>query len=359
MRKGTSFGAQAIGERQRMGAMEWDVVGIGNAIVDIVARADDTFLIRHDIPKGGMTLVDEARADALYEAMGPAIEISGGSAANTMVGAAQLGAATGYIGKVRDDAMGAVFRHDITAAGVRFETPFSDDGAATARCLVFVTPDAERSMNTCLGACLELGTEDIDPAVIAAARITYMEGYLWDPPGAKEAFRKALGIAHANDRLVSLSLSDPFCVERHRAEFLDLVENHVDVLFANEQEIVSLYQVEDFDAALQRVRGHCAVAALTRGARGSVVASPDEVHIVDAAPVESVVDTTGAGDLYAAGFLYGLSRDFDLAHCGRLAALTAAEIIDHFGARPASDIAGFVEASRHPGESSRAGPRAG
>ena len=325
-----------------------DVVGIGNAIVDVVTRADDAFLIGNDIPKGTMTLIDAARADTLYERMGPAIEISGGSAANTTVGLARLGAAAGYVGKIRDDAMGAVFRHDITASGVRFSTPPAGDGAATARCLVFVTPDAQRSMTTHLGACLELGPADVDPDLIANARLTYMEGYLWDPPEAKQAFRKALGIARAHDRRVCLSLSDPFCVDRHRAEFRALVANHVDVLLANEQEVAALYEVDGLDSALPLVRGHCAVAALTRGARGSVIVSGDAVHVIDAAPIPKVVDTTGAGDLYASGFLYGLAHGFDLARCGRLASLTASEIIGHFGARPESDIAAFVAASENP-----------
>ncbi len=331
-----------------MGQAALDVVGIGNAIVDVIARADDAFLVGNDVTKGAMTLIDAARAEALYDRMGPAIEVSGGSAANTMVGLARLGTVVGYVGKVRNDAIGAVFRHDITASGVRFSTPPAEDGAATARCLIFVTPDAQRSMTTYLGACLELGPADVDPGLIAGAQLTYMEGYLWDPPEAKQAFRKALGIARAHGRRVCLSLSDSFCVDRHRAEFRDLVANHVDVLLANEQEITSLYEVDDFDSALRAVRGHCALAALTRGARGSVIVSGDATHAIDPAPVAKVVDTTGAGDLYASGFLYGLAHGFDLARCGRLAALTAGEIIGHFGARPESDIATFVEASENP-----------
>ncbi len=324
-----------------------DVVGIGNAIVDAVAEADDSLLAREDLPKGSMTPIDGARADALRARMGAAVEVCGGSAANTMVGVAKLGGAAGYVGKVRDDAAGAVFRSDIEAAGVSFPTPAAADGAATARCLVFVTPDAQRTMTTYLGACVELGPADIDPDFIARARLLYMEGYLWDPPAAKAAFRKALGIAHAAGGRVCLSLSDSFCVDRHRAELRDLVANHIDVLFANEDEAMSLYEVGDFDTALAAAQSDCAVAALTRSAKGSVVAGEGAVHAIEAAPVGRVVDTTGAGDLYAAGFLSGLARGFDLARCGRLAALTAGEILGHYGARPEADIAPFVEASRH------------
>ena len=322
-----------------------DVVGIGNAIVDVVAQAPDALLAEEGLPKGSMTLIDAARADALRAQMGPAVEVSGGSAANTMVGVARLGGAAGYVGKVRDDAAGAVFRRDIEAAGVGFPTPAAAEGAATARCLIFVTPDAQRTMNTHLGACIELGPADIDPDFIARARLLYMEGYLWDPPAAKEAFRKALGIAHAAGGRVCLSLSDSFCVERHRAELRDLVANDIDVLFANEDEARALYEVGDFESALQAARADCAIAALTRSARGSVVAGAGAVHTIAAAPIDRLVDTTGAGDLYASGFLAGLARGFDLARCGRLAALAAGEIIGHYGARPEADIAPFVDAS--------------
>ena len=324
-----------------------DVIGIGNAIVDAVAEADDALLAEEDLPKGSMTLIDAARARALRKRMGEAVEVCGGSAANTMVGVARLGGAAGYVGKVRDDEAGAVFRRDIEAASVAFPTPAAVDGAATARCLVFVTPDAQRTMTTYLGACVELGPADIDPDFIARARLLYMEGYLWDPPAAKDAFRKALGIAHAAGGRVCLSLSDSFCVDRHRAELRDLVANHIDVLFANEDEAMSLYEVADFDTALAAARSDCAIAVLTRSAKGSVVAGDGAVHTVEAAPVGPVVDTTGAGDLYAAGFLLGLARGFELDRCGRLAALTAGEILGHYGARPETDIAPFVEASRH------------
>ena len=325
-----------------------DVVGIGNAIVDAVAEADDALLADEGLPKGSMTLIDAARADALRPRMGQAVEVCGGSAANTMVGVARLGGAAGYVGKVRDDAAGAAFRRDIEASGVAFPTPAAADGAATAQCLIFVTPDAQRTMNTYLGACVELGPADIDPDFIAQARLLYMEGYLWDPPAAKDAFRKALGIAHAVGGRVCLSLSDSFCVERHRAELRDLVANHVDVLFANEDEAMSLYEVGDFHTALAAARADCAIAVLTRSAKGSVVAGDGAVHTIEAVPVAHVVDTTGAGDLYAAGFLLGLARSFALDRCGRLAALTAGEIVGHYGARPEADIAPFVEASRLP-----------
>jgi sugar/nucleoside kinase (ribokinase family) len=325
-----------------------DVVGIGNAIVDVLAHAPDEFLIRHELPKGGMRLIDERQADALYNAMGPGVECSGGSAANSMVALASLGGQAAYIGRVRDDALGKVFRHDIRAAGVRYDSSPQAQGPATARCLVLVSPDAQRTMNTFLGASTDFGADDLDPTLVGAAKICYLEGYLWDKPAAKAAFRRALAIAHEHGRRVALSLSDAFCVDRHRAEFLALVADHVDVLFANEAELKSLYQVDDFDAALQRVRAHCEIAALTRSEKGSVVLSQDELHVVDVAPVARVVDSTGAGDFYAAGFLYGLTHGFDLARCGRLGALAAGEVISHFGARPESALAPLVSQSARP-----------
>lgn len=331
-----------------MGPDALDAVGIGNAIVDVIAPAEDAFIVENGLAKGSMTLIDAARADALHGLLEAPVERCGGSAANTMVGLALLGGGAGYIGKVRDDAMGGVFRRDIAAAGVRFPTPPARDGAATARCVVIVTPDAQRTMNTHLGACLELGPADIDPALVARARLIYVEGYLWDSPEAKRALRKALDIARANGGRVCLSLSDPFCVERHRAAFRALVENRIDVLLANEHEAMALYEAGSFDAALRLARAHCAVVALTRGARGSVVAGGEAAHAIDAAPVGRTVDTTGAGDLYASGFLYGLARGFALARCGRLAALTAGESVRHFGARPEADIAAFVSASERP-----------
>src|SRR6202022_2976203 len=289
-----------------------DVVGIGNAIVDVLAHSEDAFLAREGLVKGTMTLIDADRADALYRMMGPAIEASGGSAGNTMAGIASLGGTGAYIGKVRDDFLGRVFRHDITAIGVRYDTPAATTGPGTARCLILVTPDGQRTMNTYLGACVELAAADIDPDVIAAAQVTYLEGYLFDPPKAQEAFRKAAAIAHAAGCKVALSLSDPFCVGRHRADFRDLVDGHVDILFANEAEICSLFETDDFAAATAAVRGHVAIAALTRGAAGSVSWAGGAEHPVAAAPVSRVVDTTGAGDLYASGFLHGLTRGLPL-----------------------------------------------
>jgi sugar/nucleoside kinase (ribokinase family) len=317
-----------------MNAPAIDVVGIGNAIVDVIAQADDRFLAAQDLPKGTMTLIDAARAEELYAAMGPGVEMSGGSAANTMAGIASLGGKGAFIGKVRNDQLGGIFRHDIRANGLTFDTPPATEGLPTARCLIFVTPDAQRTMNTFLGASVALGPDDLDRDLIARAKITYLEGYLWDAPAAKAAFVDAAKIAHKAGRRVALSLSDPFCVERHRDSFLRLVEDHVDLLFANEVEICSLYQVDDFDAALQKVRGHCEVAVLTRSARGAVILSGEEVHIVDAEPVARVVDTTGAGDLYAAGFLFGYTRGKNLHDCGQIGAIAAAEVISHYGARP-------------------------
>jgi sugar/nucleoside kinase (ribokinase family) len=322
----------------------YDVVGIGNAIVDVLAHAEDDFLARHALAKGTMTLIDAATADRLYAAMGPGIECSGGSAANTIAALASLGGRGAFVGKVRDDQLGEVFRHDVRSLGVAFDTPPAADGAPTARCLILVTPDAQRTMHTFLGACVHLGPEDIDPETIAGARVTYLEGYLWDPPRAKEAFVLAATLARRAGRQVALSLSDPFCVERHRADFRTLVAGHVDILFANEHEIVSLFEVDTFDAALQAVRGQCRIAALTRSGKGSVVVADGEVHVLDAEPVERVVDTTGAGDAYAAGFLHGLTGGRDLAACARLGGIAAAEVISHFGARPETPLAEVARA---------------
>jgi sugar/nucleoside kinase (ribokinase family) len=325
---------------------ELDVVGIGNALVDVLSHQGDDFVKRHGMVKGAMQLVDEARARQLYEAMGPSVEVSGGSAANTIVGVASFGGRAHYVGKVRDDALGEVFSSDLRLTGVGYTTPTAASGPSTGRCLIVVTPDAHRTMSTYLGASVHMGPGDVDARVVAQGRILYLEGYLFDPPAAQEAFRVAAGVAHAAGRKVALTLSDPFCVERHRAAFLDLVEHHVDVLFANEAEIRALYQARDFDAALQRVRGHCAIAALTRSEHGSVVVAGREVHVVEAHPVETVVDTTGAGDLYAAGFLFGLSRGMSLAACARLGSLAAAEVISHVGARPVTPLADLAGALR-------------
>jgi sugar/nucleoside kinase (ribokinase family) len=317
-----------------MAEAQFDVVAIGNALVDVIADVPPAFIAEHGLEHGAMMLIDAARAEALYAAMPPGLEMSGGSAGNTVAGVASFGGRAAYIGKIANDQLGRVYRQAMNAGGVSYEVPPSNGGSPTGRCLIVVTPDAQRTMSTFLGAGVDLGPEDVDETVISNAKVTFLEGYLWDPPRAKEAFLKAARVAHAADRKVSLTLSDAFCVDRYREEFVDLVEHHIDILFANEAEITSLYQVPDFDAALQRVRGHCEVAALTRSAKGSVIVAGDEVHVVDAAPVPRVVDTTGAGDLYAAGFLYGYTQGMELGRCGRIASIAAAEIISHFGARP-------------------------
>lgn len=321
----------------------YDVVGIGNAIVDVLAHVDDAFLKRHALTKGTMALVNADQARGIYAAMPPGTEASGGSVANSMAGIASLGGKGAYIGKVRNDQLGAVFAHDLRALGVEFRTAPATDGPATARCFVFVTPDAQRTMNTFLGACIHLGPEDVDGATVAAGKITYLEGYLWDSPRAIAAMRKAITIAHEAGRKVAFSLSDPFCVDRHRDEFRALVEDEIDILLANEAEICSLYQAPHFDRALQSVhaRGDL-VAALTRSAKGAVVAIGAEVHVIDAVPIPRVIDTTGAGDLFAAGFLFGYARGLDLGICGRLGAIAAGEVIGHFGARPETSLAALV-----------------
>ncbi|MCH8095781.1 MAG: adenosine kinase [Proteobacteria bacterium] len=320
-----------------------DVAGIGNAVVDVIAREQDKFLDDNGLTKGTMTLIDLAEAEALYAKMGPAIECSGGSAANTLAGLASLGGTAAFVGKVRDDDLGGIFRHDIRAVGVEYDTPAATDGPPTARCLVLVTPDAQRTMQTYLGACAELSPGDIDPKLIKRAKVTYLEGYLWDPPEAKKAFKKAAGIAHEAGNKVALNLSDPLCVDRHRTEFRELIGNHVDILFANETEIVSLCEVGDFNAALQEIRGLCDVAVLTRSDKGSVVITDSDIHILDAEAVDKVVDTTGAGDLYAAGFLFGLTRGCDIPTCGRLGGKAAAAIIGQFGARSEKPLADLLD----------------
>lgn len=324
----------------------FDVVGIGNAIVDVLAHAEEVTLTELGLTKGTMTLIDAHEAEKFYGRMGPGVECSGGSAANTIAGIASLGGSTAFIGKVKGDQLGRVFRHDIQSLGVHFATPPASFGPATARCLVFITPDAQRTMQTYLGACVELGPDDIDPTVVGGAQITYLEGYLWDPPHAKEAFLKAAEIAHAKGRKVALSLSDPFCVDRHRDEFRELVAGHIDILFANEQEILALYQLSNFDSTLQAVRGHVEVACLTRSEKGSVVLRGNEIHIIDAAPVSKVVDSTGAGDLYAAGFLHGYTHGRDLATCGQLGSLCAAEVLSHVGARPEVSLIDLAKARK-------------
>jgi sugar/nucleoside kinase (ribokinase family) len=306
----------------------------------VIARTDEAFLLRHDLTKGAMMLIDEARAETLYDAMGSATVVSGGSAANTAVGVASLGGRAVYVGKVKADDLGRHFAHDIRAVGVTFPTAPAPDGPATARSFILVTPDGERTMNTYLGACTGLGPADIDEATVAGAAILYMEGYLWDPPAAKEAFRKAARIAHEAGRQVALTLSDSFCVDRWRPEFLDLIRmGAVDILFANEHELKSLYGTADFDGAVAALRETGAFGVVTRSEAGCLVVTREETHAVDAVPIERLVDTTGAGDLFAAGFLYGLARDFDPVTCARLGGLAAAEVIQHIGARPEASLA--------------------
>lgn len=320
-----------------MTAPTYDILGIGNAIVDVVARAEDSFLSRHDMHKGAMILVDAAAAEAIYAAMPPGLESSGGSAGNTCAVAAALGARVAYIGKVADDQLGGVFRHDMKAIGVHFPSTPLVGGAPTARCLILVTPDGQRTMNTFLGACVTLDESDVDEALVAAAAVTYLEGYLFDPPAAQAAFRRAAAAAHKAGRQVALSLSDAFCVDRHRAAFRDLVANHVDILFANETEITSLYEENSFDAAAEAARRDVALAVLTRSEAGSVILRGTETVEIAAKPTH-VIDTTGAGDAYAAGFLAGLTAGKSLPVCGRLASIAAAEVISHYGARPETDL---------------------
>jgi sugar/nucleoside kinase (ribokinase family) len=312
----------------------YDVVGIGNAIVDIFGHCDDAFLSKHDLAKGFMRLIDAQEADRLYGLMGPAMERSGGSAANTIAGLASFGGKGAFIGRVADDQFGKVFWHDIRASGVAFETAPATGGLPTAACLIFVTPDGERTMNTFLGASTELGPAEVDASMIAAAKVTYLEGYLFDKPEAKEAFHAAATIAAKAGRKTALSLSDAFCVDRHRADFRKLVKSEIDILFANEKEITALYEVNSFDEAAAAVRGECEIAVLTRSEAGSVIVTQKETVQVRPTRVEKVVDATGAGDLYAAGFLYGYTRNLKLVDCGRLGSLAAAEVISHLGARP-------------------------
>ena len=318
-----------------MSGWQYDVLGLGNAIVDVIARAEDDFLRRENLNKGGMMLIDEARALSLYETMGSGTVISGGSAANTIVGLASFGAKAAFIGKVRADDTGHAFSHDIRAMGVHFPTAPAKDGPSTARCLVLVTPDGERTMNTYLGACQNLTSDDVDEATVQASAITYLEGYLWDPPAAKEAFVKAATIAHAAGRKVALTLSDSFCVDRYRDEFLDLIRKKtVDIVFANQHELRALYQTADFATAINALREENLLGVVTCSEEGSMVVTREETHAVAAFPIEKLVDTTGAGDLFAAGFLAGLSRSADYVTCARLGGLAAAEVIQHYGARP-------------------------
>ncbi len=318
-----------------------DILGIGNAIVDVLAPTPDAFLTERGLPKGGMSLISTEQAEALYGAMPAGVESSGGSAANTCAVAAALGAKVGFLGKVAPDTLGRVFAHDIQAAGVHFPTAPLTDGAPTARCLILVTPDGQRTMNTYLGACVAFGEADVDEAEVARAKVVYLEGYLFDPPAAQAAFRKAARAARAAGRQVAISLSDPFCVGRHRDAFLDFVRNDADILFANEAEVTALYGTEDFAAAAARAAEDVSIAALTRSEKGSVILAGNTRVTVPAAPAH-VVDTTGAGDAYAAGFLAAYTRGLGLEQAGRWGSIAAAEVIGHFGARPQANLKELV-----------------
>ena len=318
-----------------MTSKRYDVLALGNAIVDVFASAEEDFLAKYELVKGSMALIDEPRAELLYGAMGPGKVVSGGSAANTIAGLASFGGKGAFIGKVKADELGKLYRHDLTSLGVAFDTAAATEGPATARSFIIVTPDGERTMNTYLGACQGLSPADVDPATVENADIVYLEGYLWDPPGAKEAFVKAAKIAHDAGRKVALTLSDSFCVGRYRDEFLGLMRNGTaDIVFANESELRSLYETSDFDTALKQLRNDVKLGVVTRSEKGCVVVTPTDAVAAPASPISQLVDTTGAGDLFAAGFLYGLSRDLSHKQCGELGALAAAEVIQHIGARP-------------------------
>lgn len=317
---------------------QFDVVGVGNALVDVIAHADDGFIHQHDLTKGSMTLVDTDRALYLYRALGSAVEMSGGSAANTMCGVASFGGTAAYLGKVSDDELGQVFGHDLRAVGVQFRPGAPEADTPTGRCIIVVTPDAQRTMNTYLGVSSLLQPTDIHEATVASGAVLYMEGYLYDRPAAKDAFRHAASIAHANGRKVSLTLSDSFCVDRHRDDFRGLVSDQVDILFGNEDELLSLYEVDSLEAGIAAVRRDSELAVITMGAAGCAIITPDDVITAPAQPVDQVLDTTGAGDLFAAGFLYGYTRDRSLHECATLGAIAAAEVISHVGPRPLVEL---------------------
>jgi sugar/nucleoside kinase (ribokinase family) len=318
---------------------KFDVLAIGNAIVDILARCDDQFLSDNAIIKGAMNLIDAERAELLYSKMGPAVEASGGSAGNTAAGIAGFGGKAAYFGKVAEDQLGGIFQHDIRAQGVHYQTKPEGVNPPTARSMIFVTPDGERSMNTYLGACVELGPEHVEEDVVAEAKVTYFEGYLWDPPRAKDAIREAARIAHANGREMSMTLSDPFCVGRYRDEFLDLMRSGtVDIVFANRQEALSLYETEDFELALSKLSQDCKLAAVTLSEEGAVIVRGQERVSIPATPIAELVDTTGAGDLFAAGFLFGYTNDRSLEDCGKLGCLAAGVVIQQLGPRPMGSL---------------------
>ena len=327
----------------------YDVLGIGNAIVDVMARIEDDFLVAEKLAKGTMHLIDAPRAETLHNAIPAAIQRSGGSAGNTAAGVASLGGRAAFIGKVANDSLGHLYRSDMHGSGVHFATAPLPDGAPTARSMILITPDGERTMNTYLGACQMLGPEDIDEAVVKAAAITYLEGYLWDPPQAKRAFRRAAEIAHSAGRKVSLTLSDAFCVDRYRAEFKDLIRSRtIDILFANDLELKSLYTTSSLEAAVAAIRVDCALTAVTVGSEGALVVTAEAVTAVPATPVDTVVDLTGAGDLFASGFLYGVARGMELDAAARLGTIAASEVIGHIGPRPATELGGLAKRSGFP-----------
>ena len=326
-----------------MTTLEFDVLTIGNALVDVIARVDEAFVARENLVKGSMNLIEETRAEELYAHMGPAAETSGGSAGNTAAGVASFGGRAAYFGKVRDDQLGSIFAHDMKAIGVHFATLKATQGPATARSFILVTPDGERTMNTYLGACVNLTPADVEAHVVEAAKVTYMEGYLYDKPEAKLAFREAAKIARDAGRLTAITLSDSFCVERHRADFLDLIKSNIDIVFANESEITSLYQTHNFDGAATAIARDCPLAVLTRGELGCVVVKGSERIVVPAFPIAELVDATGAGDLFASGFLFGHTRAKPLRQCATLGALAAAEVISHIGPRPEVNLAKLAQ----------------
>jgi sugar/nucleoside kinase (ribokinase family) len=326
-------------------SLSFDVAALGNAIVDVIAPADDAFLVEQALAKGSMTLIDTDQAGTLYDRMGPGVEASGGSAGNTVAGLASLGGRAAYIGKVADDTLGRVFRHDITAIGVHFDSKPFTGPLGTGRCLINVTPDGQRTMSTYLGAANALTPVDVSPDIVQGAEIVYLEGYLFDPDEARQAFGKAASLARAAGRRIAITLSDAFVVERHRAALLDFIETDVDIVFANAAEATALFETHDFDAAVAALAKRVDLAFVTRGEHGSVLVSQTDRAEVAAAPVAQVVDTTGAGDQYAAGALYGLARGLDLAVCGRLGALAAAEVISHYGPRPQTDLKTLAQAA--------------
>lgn len=323
-------------------ATRFDVLGIGNALVDVLSHESEDFIATHDLTKGAMTLIEDERVEELYAAMSQRTEMSGGSAGNTLVGVASFGGRAAYMGRVHDDELGAVFAHDMASLGVDFSSPRASDGPATGRCLITVTPDAQRTMNTYLGASSLLGPDHLDLDLVRASSVTFLEGYLFDREEAKAAYRAATEAAHEADREVALTLSDGFCVDRHRDDFVALIDEGVDILFANADEITRLYQVDEVDDAVAKVRGRCRIACITLGRKGSLVVAGDETHEIPAHEVPTRVDTTGAGDLYAAGFLYGYTQEMDLDSCGRLGSIAAAAVIGHTGARPGLSLAQLV-----------------